>query len=284
MIILSINGRQVELENGASLLDAARAAGVHVSTLCHYPGLPAYSVCRMCLVEVEGDQSPKPACSTLAKDGDIVQTDTEALQAFRKSNAQWLLARHPNDCMRCEVNGACQLQRLVSENQWEDHYTRKARKDRYPARSVYKLQEIQKKFNVIKKGDRVLDLGCAPGSWTLYAAELTGSGGRVVGIDLKAVDIQAPQHVKVVMGDALDELERVLESIGSGFDVVLSDMAPGTTGNKTVDAARSLGLCEAALNLAEHVLKEMVETDDPERLRLLQEALNEEVWSAGHAA
>lgn len=142
-----------------------------------------------------------------------------------------------------------------NKNRWADHYTRQAKKDRYPARSVYKLKEIQQKFTVIKKGDRVLDLGCAPGSWTLYAAELTGSGGRVVGIDLKAVDLRAPEHVRVVRGDALDELDRVLDTIGGAFDVVLSDMAPGTTGNKTVDAARSLGLCEAALNLAEHVLK-----------------------------
>lgn len=122
MIMLSINGRQVELEAGASLLDAAKAAGVHVPTLCHYPGLPAHAVCRMCLVEVEGSQDPQPACGTLAKDGDVVRTDSEALQTFRRTNAEWLLARHPNDCMRCEVSGACQLQRLVSENQWEERW------------------------------------------------------------------------------------------------------------------------------------------------------------------
>jgi len=122
MIMLSVNGRQVELEHGASLLDAAKAAGVHVPTLCHYPGLPAHAVCRMCLVEVKGNQNPQPACRTLAMDGDVVETDTQALQAFRRADAGWLLARHPNDCMRCEVNGACQLQRLVSENQWEDRW------------------------------------------------------------------------------------------------------------------------------------------------------------------
>jgi 23S rRNA (uridine2552-2'-O)-methyltransferase len=141
------------------------------------------------------------------------------------------------------------------KNRWEDHYTRKARKDKYPARSVYKLQEIQKKFKIIKRGDRVLDLGCAPGSWLLYAAELTGPGGEVVGIDQKAVTIQTPDHVKVFEGDALDELETVINMLGNGYDAVISDMAPGTTGNKTVDAARSMGLCEAALNLAGELLK-----------------------------
>lgn len=122
MITVSVNGRQVAVEEGTSQLDAAKAAGVHVPTLCHYPGLPARAVCRMCLVEVEGDRTPQPACRTLAKDGDVVETDTEALQAFRRANAEWLLARHPNACMRCEVNGACQLQTLVSENQWEDRW------------------------------------------------------------------------------------------------------------------------------------------------------------------
>ncbi|MDV7144142.1 [FeFe] hydrogenase, group A [Tropicimonas sp. TH_r6] len=122
MITLSVNGRLVDLEEGANLLDAAKAAGVHVPTLCHYPGLPAQAVCRMCLVEVEGEDEPTPACKTLARDGDIVTTDSEALQAFRRADAEWILARHPNDCMRCEVNGACQLQHLVSEHQWEDRW------------------------------------------------------------------------------------------------------------------------------------------------------------------
>ncbi|PWJ19254.1 NADH-quinone oxidoreductase subunit G [Jannaschia seohaensis] len=122
MILLSVNGRQVDLDEGATLLDAAKAAGVHVPTLCHHPGLPAHAACRICLVEVEGNPRPQPACRTLARDGDVVQTDTEALQAFRRADAEWLLANHPNDCMRCEVNGSCRLQRLVSEHQWEERW------------------------------------------------------------------------------------------------------------------------------------------------------------------
>ena len=82
-------------------------------------------------------------------------------------------------------------------NRWEDHYTRLARKERYPARSVYKLQEIQKRFAVIRTGSGVLDLGCAPGSWLMYAADLAGPSGRVVGVDLTpvAVTVQAHQTV-----------------------------------------------------------------------------------------
>ena len=120
MIKLTVNGKSVESNDGSTLLDAIREAGVYVPTLCHYPRLPSHAVCRMCLVNVAGEDQPQPACATMAKEGDIVETDSEDLQEFRKTNAEWLLARHPNDCMRCEVNGSCKLQNLVSENQWED--------------------------------------------------------------------------------------------------------------------------------------------------------------------
>jgi len=126
MITLSVNGRRVEVEEGTSLLDAAQAAGVHVPTLCYHPRLPAHAVCRMCLVEVAGQQSPQPACRTLAKDGDVVDTDSNDLKSFRRAEGEWLLARHPNDCMHCEVDGSCQLQRLVHENQWEDRWPKQA--------------------------------------------------------------------------------------------------------------------------------------------------------------
>lgn len=122
MIRLTVNGHAVEVEDGSTLLDAARQAGVHIPTLCHYPRLPSHAVCRMCLVDVKGAAQPQPACVTLARSGDVVDTDSEALQAFREADAQWLLARHPNDCIHCEVNGHCQFQSLVNENQWADRW------------------------------------------------------------------------------------------------------------------------------------------------------------------
>jgi 23S rRNA (uridine2552-2'-O)-methyltransferase len=136
-------------------------------------------------------------------------------------------------------------------NKWQDAYSRQAKKDKYPARSVYKLQEIQKKHHLIKKGHKVLDLGCCPGSWLLYAARQTGSSGKVVGIDLNPVSIQVPSHVHVLTADVLDLDAATLDK---AFNVVLSDMAPTTTGNKTVDAARSINLCESALYIAKTVL------------------------------
>ncbi len=122
MIKVTVNGRPVELNNGSTLLDAAREAGVYIPTLCHYPRLPSHAVCRMCLVNVEGEARPQPACVTMAKEGDVVETDSIELQEFRKTNIEWLLARHPNDCIRCEVNGSCKLQSFVNENQLEDNW------------------------------------------------------------------------------------------------------------------------------------------------------------------
>lgn len=117
MIKLTVNGKLVEVNDGSTLLDAATQLGVHIPTLCYYPRLPTHAVCRMCLVNVAGESRPQPACVTKARQGDVIETDSPELQEFRKADAQWLLARHPNDCIRCEVNGSCKLQTLVNEYQ-----------------------------------------------------------------------------------------------------------------------------------------------------------------------
>jgi 23S rRNA (uridine2552-2'-O)-methyltransferase len=141
-----------------------------------------------------------------------------------------------------------------TKNPWADHYTRQAKKDNFAARSVYKLQEIQKKHHILNRGARVLDLGCAPGSWLQFASRAVGPGGRLVGIDLTPVTIALPDHVTVITGDVAD-LEGHLTELGqTRFDVVLSDMAPATSGNRHVDEARSVGLCEAALYIADKTL------------------------------
>jgi 23S rRNA (uridine2552-2'-O)-methyltransferase len=141
------------------------------------------------------------------------------------------------------------------KGKWADSLTLQAKKENYPARSVYKLKEIQKKFKVIQKGDSVMDLGCSPGSWLLYASQCTGNQGIVLGIDLKKVDIKLPDNTSAVTGDILDISEKLENFTDKGCDVVLSDMAPSTTGRKDVDAARSFELCETALNCAIKFLK-----------------------------
>lgn len=137
---------------------------------------------------------------------------------------------------------------------WSDHYTRQAKKDKFPARSVYKLQELQKKFRLLRKGSRVLDLGCAPGSWLKYAANVVGPTGSVIGVDLNPVTIDLPAHAAAFVGDAFDMDEELRAAIGTGFHAVISDMAPDTTGIKHVDTARSEALCESALAIAGELL------------------------------
>ncbi len=139
------------------------------------------------------------------------------------------------------------------KNQWEDHFTRRAKAEKYPARSVYKLEEIQNKFKVMKKNDHVLDLGCAPGSWLLYSAKQVQQKGKVFGIDLKKVDIKLPDNVVAVKDDILNLENSFLQDHGE-FDVVISDMAPATTGRKDVDALRSFDLCQMALTVADDCL------------------------------
>lgn len=136
------------------------------------------------------------------------------------------------------------------KNQWEDHFSRKAKKEGYPARSVYKLEEIQRKYRLIQKGQRILDLGCAPGSWLLYSAKQTGSRGWVVGIDVKPLSVKIPDHVRFYPKDIMTLDESFFKNMTNGFHVVLSDMAPATTGSKDVDAARSLNLCQQAFDIA----------------------------------
>jgi len=137
---------------------------------------------------------------------------------------------------------------------WKDHYSTLAKKENFPARSVYKLKEIQQKYNIIKKGDKVLDLGCSPGSWLIYAAGLTGKKGRVTGVDLKPLSVKIPSNTRIYTADILSIDDEFYELTGKDFNVILSDMAPATTGNKSVDAARSFNLCEAALSIAQKTL------------------------------
>jgi 23S rRNA (uridine2552-2'-O)-methyltransferase len=131
-----------------------------------------------------------------------------------------------------------------------DARTRAAKAKGYPARSVFKLEEIDRRYRLIGPAQRVLDLGAAPGSWSRYAGERAGVAGRVVAVDLEAIDHVLGKNVTVVQGDALD-VDR-LRSLGLGpYDVVLSDMAPKTTGTRFTDQVRSFELFMGALDVAE---------------------------------
>ncbi len=136
-----------------------------------------------------------------------------------------------------------------------DEYFRKAKAEGYAARSAFKLLEINEKKRLIRPGDLVLDLGCAPGSWLQVASELAGARGRVVGVDLQRVTHAMPPNVTALVGDVTEIDAGELTSLAGGaFDVVVSDMAPATTGHG--DHFRSVRLCRAILDLAPDVLRE----------------------------
>ena len=138
-----------------------------------------------------------------------------------------------------------------------DFYTLKARKEGYPARSVYKLEEIQQGHRIIKSGDTVLDVGAAPGSWTLYThRELIKGNGTIVAVDLNPLGLNpVPLTVISYTGDAFSkEIREKLVSHGP-YDAIISDAAPMTTGNRSVDTSRSEWLAEHVLMLAEEHLK-----------------------------
>ena len=139
-----------------------------------------------------------------------------------------------------------------------DYYSRKARKDKYPARSVYKLEEVQKKYLFLRRGDSVLDLGCYPGSWALYASEIVGPKGIVVGVDLQQADQKERVGGALIHWLCHDILEpeflAAVRRIRPSFKVLISDLAPKTTGNKWADAQKSLTLVRQTFNLAEILL------------------------------
>lgn len=138
-----------------------------------------------------------------------------------------------------------------------DHYFHRAKREGFAARSIYKLDEIDSKLHLIAKGARVLDLGASPGSWTQYAAKAVGERGVVVAIDKKPLTIRPTANVTVLQGDAFDTTPQTLSApFGGGtFDVVLSDMAPATMGDRFVDQARSTELCLRALELGRALLR-----------------------------
>jgi len=143
------------------------------------------------------------------------------------------------------------MSRLRDKRTRHDRFYKRAKKEQYASRAVYKLAEIDKRFELLKTGGRVLDLGCWPGSWSQYCAERVGPQGAVVGIDRNAVEISLPPHVRILRGNVFEVEPATLLGDLEAFDVVISDMAPDTTGIRFTDVTRSVDLVEQALALAE---------------------------------
>ena len=145
------------------------------------------------------------------------------------------------------------MSRLRDPHQRHDAFFRKARGAGFAARSVYKLEEIDRRVRLLRAGDRVLDLGCRPGSWMQYARQVVGPHGAVVGIDRDPLPQPIP-GTRVLVGDVFAVTDAELLGELKAFDVVLSDMAPNTTGVRATDQARSAALVEEALARAERLL------------------------------
>jgi 23S rRNA (uridine2552-2'-O)-methyltransferase len=139
----------------------------------------------------------------------------------------------------------------------KDHFFHKAKKENFLARSVYKLEEIDERFKILKKDDQVIDLGYHPGSWIQYTSKKVGVNGTVIGADVRDINTKLSnlKNVRVYQKDVLEIQSMEELGVSSQFDVVLSDMAPNTTGIQSVDQARSLNLVEMVFFLLPKFLK-----------------------------
>jgi 23S rRNA (uridine2552-2'-O)-methyltransferase len=145
------------------------------------------------------------------------------------------------------------MAKLEDRNTRRDRFHQKAKREGFLARAVYKLEELDTKHQLLAPGDRVLDLGCAPGSWLQHARQKVGERGVLVGLDRAPLRV-VPAGARIVVGDVMTIETRDLLGELPAFDVVLSDMAPDTTGIRQVDQARSEALFERALEIALAVL------------------------------
>jgi 23S rRNA (uridine2552-2'-O)-methyltransferase len=139
---------------------------------------------------------------------------------------------------------------------FDDEYVKKAQKEGYRSRAVYKLLEIQDKDRILRPGMTVVDLGAAPGGWSQVAAELVGDNGRVVALDILPMDALA--GVTFIQGDFREDepFQALLDTLnGRPVDLVMSDMAPNISGMKSVDQPRGMYLVELAIDFARQVLR-----------------------------
>jgi 23S rRNA (uridine2552-2'-O)-methyltransferase len=145
------------------------------------------------------------------------------------------------------------MSKLGDPRHRHDKYFKQARAQGFAARSVFKLEAIDRKLRLLRPGHRVLDLGCRPGSWLQYAVATVGARGSVVGIDRDPLPSPIP-GARVLVGGLFETTDAALLGELAAFDVVLSDMAPDTTGVRATDQARSAALFEEALSRAERLL------------------------------
>ncbi len=154
------------------------------------------------------------------------------------------------------------MARSKSSHRWlkshfDDEYVKRAQREGYRSRAVYKLEELQQKDRILRPGITVIDLGAAPGGWSQYAAQLLKGKGRIIALDLLPMD--PLDGVEFLQGDFMEDevLDLLMETLGeSRVDLVMSDMAPNISGMEAVDQPRSMYLAELAVDFAARVLRE----------------------------
>ena len=141
----------------------------------------------------------------------------------------------------------------MDNKSYQDHFFKKAKSQGYRSRSAFKLVELNKKFKFLKNRINLLDLGSSPGGWCQIAKEKV-KNGKILGLDKKVVD--EIKGVNIIKGDFLDEKIRssILDHFDSRIDVILSDMAADTTGNKSLDCIRTNQLCLQVLEFSKKIL------------------------------
>jgi 23S rRNA (uridine2552-2'-O)-methyltransferase len=139
----------------------------------------------------------------------------------------------------------------------QDRYFHKAKQEGYRSRAAYKLLELQQRYRILRAGDKIVDLGAAPGGWLQVASKIVGAKGKVVGVDLQEIQPFGQQNIALIHGDATSaELqEKIKVLLGAAADAVISDMAPKLSGIRDADMARAAELQRLALQVAARLLR-----------------------------
>jgi len=143
---------------------------------------------------------------------------------------------------------------MTSKRAKPDYFSRRARQENFASRAVYKLADIDRKFRLFHSGQRVLDLGCAPGSWLQYISSRVGPQGLVIGLDRQPLKMTLGPPVDFQQADITTVAPTDLKNLSPTFDVVVSDLAPATSGVKDVDHQRSLTLARLSWDYARELL------------------------------
>ena len=229
MVNLTINGKAVSVREGATILEAARQLGIHIPTLCYLKDLNEVGACRVCVVEVEGNEKLSAACNTMVEDGMVIRTDTPRVRAARQTNVQLILSQHNVACTTCPRGGNCSLQDVARNlNLLEEPYG----KTPYPA-------NWDRTFPLIRDNSKCIQcLRCVNvcdkvQSMNVWAFNGTGRRARVEtrdGMDIHDINCalcgQCITHCPVGALSARDDTQKVLAAIADPEKIVVVQIAP----------------------------------------------------------